>query len=290
MQAGKTRLFGCFFNLKSTSGTTRYVQGLVDNHLYSILRVTEYKGKRFVILRNPWGYWEWTGPWSDGSAEWTDEWMELRRVLDHRFGDDGQFVMECTSFHQFTIYLAFLGWFLLPVLFSFRFRLLKNMGFHRGGYDIRFKLDNVLSVDEDAATTSPLPLDVWGYHLYVFHFSITQFVWLTLLTVNITLSSSSPVIIVLSRLDERSFSCLDKMSYWNLDFVVCKRGEMGYISTSDANARFYQRSVMCELELEAGEYVVYVSITRLTIGIFFLFLTRFLFCSREWIVIKSRLG
>ena len=50
------------------------------------------------------------------------------------------------------------------------------------------------------------------------------------------------------------------MSYWNLDFVVCKRGELDYTSTSDANARFYQRSVTCELELEAGEYVVYVSI------------------------------
>lgn len=36
--------------------------------------------------RNPWGKTEWTGAWSDGSAEWTPE-MMLK--LNHRFGDDG---------------------------------------------------------------------------------------------------------------------------------------------------------------------------------------------------------
>lgn len=94
MQAGKHYLFGCFFDaLDPNNG----VQGLVGSHLYAILRVAEYRGKRFVVLRNPWGSWEWKGPWSDGSAEWTDEWMDLRKELNHKFGDDGQFVMECTS-------------------------------------------------------------------------------------------------------------------------------------------------------------------------------------------------
>lgn len=33
---------------------------------------------------------EWTGPWADGSSEWTPYWLEK---LDHKFGDDGLFWM-----------------------------------------------------------------------------------------------------------------------------------------------------------------------------------------------------
>lgn len=34
---------------------------------------------------------EWTGPWSDGSREWTPYWLQK---LGHRFGDDGLFWMS----------------------------------------------------------------------------------------------------------------------------------------------------------------------------------------------------
>jgi len=34
---------------------------------------------------------EWSGPWSDGSKEWTPYWMTK---LNYRFGDDGQFWMS----------------------------------------------------------------------------------------------------------------------------------------------------------------------------------------------------
>lgn len=71
------------------------INGLVPLHAYSVLKVVEYKEKRFVLLRNPWGNSEWTGPWSDGSPEWTDEWRGALELLDHRPGNDGVFVMEC---------------------------------------------------------------------------------------------------------------------------------------------------------------------------------------------------
>lgn len=38
------------------------------------------------LCRNPWGKKEWSGAWSDGSEEWTPEWMKL---LNHKFGNDG---------------------------------------------------------------------------------------------------------------------------------------------------------------------------------------------------------
>lgn len=51
------------------------------------MKAVEVDGKRLCLLRNPWGEGEWTGPWSDGSKEWTPEWMQK---LNHRFGDDGK--------------------------------------------------------------------------------------------------------------------------------------------------------------------------------------------------------
>jgi hypothetical protein len=71
------------------------VNGLMGGHAYSVLRAVEHQGKRFVVIRNPWGNSEWTGPWSDGSKEWTPETLPLLEGLGHRFGNDGQFVMEC---------------------------------------------------------------------------------------------------------------------------------------------------------------------------------------------------
>lgn len=52
-------------------------------------------------LRNPWGHYEWNGPWSDNAKEWTPEIMEY---LDFQFSDDGTFFMEfsdfCTQFNR----------------------------------------------------------------------------------------------------------------------------------------------------------------------------------------------
>ncbi|KAG6834302.1 hypothetical protein H0H93_010602, partial [Arthromyces matolae] len=88
-------LFGCSLSTTLENETHERVDGLLRGHAYSILRAVEHKGKRFVVIRNPWGTGEWRGPWSDGSKEWSKEWLpDALEILGHTFGDDGQFVME----------------------------------------------------------------------------------------------------------------------------------------------------------------------------------------------------
>ncbi|KAJ7036653.1 hypothetical protein C8F04DRAFT_1220961 [Mycena alexandri] len=99
--ATKDRLFGCGFDTldSNRSGIKNLtVNGLIGGHAYSVLRALEYKGKRFIVLRNPWGDSEWHGAWSDGAREWTEEWLPALKELEHSFGNDGQFVMEYSDF------------------------------------------------------------------------------------------------------------------------------------------------------------------------------------------------
>jgi hypothetical protein len=84
-----------------------FVNGLIGGHAYSVLRAVEYRGKRFVVLRNPWGDSEWTGRWSDGAKEWTKEWLPALEKLQHDFGDDGEFVMECTFIYSYCCLLVY---------------------------------------------------------------------------------------------------------------------------------------------------------------------------------------
>ncbi|MCJ1402545.1 hypothetical protein MMC11_005765 [Xylographa trunciseda] len=78
---------GCFDDWKGGSQPTDR-KGVVAMHAYSIMEARELNGERLVKIRNPWGKTEWQGAWSDGSSEWTPEWMQ---ALNHRFGNDGIF-------------------------------------------------------------------------------------------------------------------------------------------------------------------------------------------------------
>jgi hypothetical protein len=84
LQVNKQFLFGCGQN--RGFGDDR--SGIQHRHAYSIMEAKAFGKLRLVKLRNPWGNTEWTGPWSDGSEEWTAEWMEK---LSHKFGNDGVF-------------------------------------------------------------------------------------------------------------------------------------------------------------------------------------------------------
>lgn len=86
MKVNDEFLFGCSTGMWGAVWGER--KGIIELHAYSIMRAVEMDGQRLVLLKNPWGKGEWRGPWSDGSKEWTAEWLTR---LGHRFGDDGNF-------------------------------------------------------------------------------------------------------------------------------------------------------------------------------------------------------
>jgi hypothetical protein len=73
-------------------------KGLVRGHAYTVLDVREVSdggfmslgsGPKFrlVKLRNPWGRFEWSGKFADGSAEWT-KFKNVAKKLKHSAKDD----------------------------------------------------------------------------------------------------------------------------------------------------------------------------------------------------------
>lgn len=86
MKVNQDFLFGCSTGVWGRGWGER--KGIVELHAYSVLKAREIDGVRLVLLKNPWGKHEWQGAWSDGSKEWTAEWLQK---LEHKFGDDGSF-------------------------------------------------------------------------------------------------------------------------------------------------------------------------------------------------------
>ncbi|PPQ72628.1 hypothetical protein CVT25_007906, partial [Psilocybe cyanescens] len=210
------RLFGVSLELDEThSQDTRLdVQGLLPGHAYSVMRVHECRGKRFVIVRNPWGNSEWKGAWGDGSKEWTNEWLSALQELDHSFGDDGQFVMEYKDF--LTVFSQI---------------------------DRATIFDPSWSMSWHWLNIPPQPLSrLWVYGDIQFHISINR---------------ETSAVIVLSQMDSRYFRNLQNTE-WHLDFVIHKVDTTPLsepIATSGISLGSW-RSVSCELNLQAGEYLV----------------------------------
>ncbi|TFK38213.1 hypothetical protein BDQ12DRAFT_735790 [Crucibulum laeve] len=219
LRANKDRLFGCSFNALSgvrNGGIVPKVQGLFGGHAYSVLRAVECKGRRFVVLRNPWGEAEWNGRWSDGSKEWTGEWLQILPELGHVFGDDGQFVMEYSDWLEAWAFI---------------------------GRTILFDDDWVVSSQWLHVNARILP-SAWSFGDVSFTFSLPH---------------PSTTVIVLSQLDTRYFRDIKGRSYWSLDFVLVKEGEKEALAESP-HSRFFTRSVNLELDLDAGNYIVYTRI------------------------------
>nr|XP_008122940.1 PREDICTED: calpain-12 [Anolis carolinensis] len=77
-------------------------EGLVKGHAYSITGIHKIdfgeKVVRLLRLRNPWGYQEWTGRWSDKSPLWSSLDPELLKKLHVRDRKDGEFWMQLVDF------------------------------------------------------------------------------------------------------------------------------------------------------------------------------------------------
>ena len=79
--------------------------GLVGGHAYSITKVVQFESNgtvhQLVRVRNPWGdSTEWTGQWSDDSAEWKDLSDEEKTHLGLQKEDDGEFFISYNDFKK----------------------------------------------------------------------------------------------------------------------------------------------------------------------------------------------
>lgn len=94
LKVNKQYLFGAMTRTYENSNDINR-QGIEDSHAYTVMKAVEYNGERLVMIKNPWGESEWSGPWSDGSKEWTPEAL---KDLEFQFGDDGIFWMPYEDF------------------------------------------------------------------------------------------------------------------------------------------------------------------------------------------------
>ena len=79
-------------------------KGLVKNHAYTLIDTEEIEddqGKkvRLVQLRNPWGYKEWNGDWSDESPLWTEK--TKKQIPNWGAKNNGSFWMTIEDFNKY---------------------------------------------------------------------------------------------------------------------------------------------------------------------------------------------
>ena len=101
-------------------------------------------------------------------------------------------------------------------------------------------------------------------HVRPFLFPAIQFDWYAnTLTIAVTFSitGQSNALIVLSQLDSRYFRDIAGRSSWTMDFALVREGEKEPLAES-LHSDFYLRSVNLEIELEAGNYIVYVCFAK----------------------------
>ena len=79
---------------------------LVENHAYSVIAaklITLDNGKKekLIKIRNPWGFFEWNGDWSDKSKKWTEKTKQQVNFVDK---EDGTFWISFADYVKFFTY------------------------------------------------------------------------------------------------------------------------------------------------------------------------------------------
>lgn len=76
-------------------------KGIAKDCIYTLIGVFEFvlngKDVKLVQIRNPWGFAEWTGKWSDNDSSWTGD---LRKELNQVSREDGIFFMPYEDFFK----------------------------------------------------------------------------------------------------------------------------------------------------------------------------------------------
>ena len=76
--------------------------GLIDMHAYTLIGTYIIRKNniayRVVRLRNPWGYKEWNGDWSDKSNLWDEE---TKKQVDYKDKNDGTFYMSFEDYYKY---------------------------------------------------------------------------------------------------------------------------------------------------------------------------------------------
>jgi hypothetical protein len=87
-----------------------------------------------------------------------------------------------------------------------------------------------------------------------------------IMVVVITMPARSKVILVLSKLNTRAFRSIKTTINTMVDLAIVKKGSKVPIITAAETLPLYCRSISVELELEEGEYFIYVrpSLKKLT--------------------------
>lgn len=83
----------------------KYIEemGLISGHAFTLISAEEanIKGNivRLLRIRNPWGFREWNGKWSDNSKEWDDEAKKAFRTYENK--NDGTFFISIDDYKSY---------------------------------------------------------------------------------------------------------------------------------------------------------------------------------------------